>query len=868
MIPVLLILSALILCGFIWVIATLYMRPSEISLDDKSIDLSEVLPIQHISDDVIVNGNGDITVGYHLLLPEVFTLSEKDALYMHERLEALLKRLPAGTVIHQQNCYYTDEYKNVDYSTNALISENIKFLDGKEVINCYTNLYITFTNTIPETIRKKASNTSLLWKLNYPFKKPFKHLKERLSEMESVLYNFEDGITSISQFRIKRMISVDLNNAIYNYVNLTYNKPVEDARECSSNPISTKYGCVMIGDQRVAVLSLTEEGATLYELKEPNTSQMKALGSKLELPNKIKSKSSMIYPLGFGLPFNHIVNVVIEITDTDKTIDKIKTERTGLNALAVFYDKAKEKQYQQKEFYEAVSKFDHQTSYTAVNVIISDTDQDRLTRKVALVHQAYSLMNQSSCFVENAELCNIFFCTIPGNARANYRGFINTIEQSICYLQKDSLYISDIKGHIFTDRFGSPTKIDMWGYKTLNNKNRILIGPSGSGKSFFLNNYILQAFELERDVIIIDIGGSYKSMISLNNGVYYDSTDESKFSFNPFLCDRDKNGNYMYIDNSDVDSAQDLINTIVAILSFIWKGNGELNMVEVSILRRSIRSFYEYVNNSSQEGTKERIFPCLNTYKTYMEDVFPLQMKPFEKKKFEVEELVLLLERYTTGELSFLLNATDNVDIVHDRLIAFDMEDASKKDYFPIVVIIALQMVIDKIKRRQGVDKELIIDEALDFLCDPKFGPFIAYLYRTFRKKSGSITLAAQNVLFLKGMQPEIKDSILINCDTKIILDHSNYRMNYPDLQNVLSISEDEIAMIDSLQTKEDAWREFFLKLGNDKFVFRNEVSPFAGVAFDSRQATVVRIKALFEETGSTYAAISRYLEERRKKYG
>ena len=92
-----------------------------------------------------------------------------------------------------------------------------------------------------------------------------------------------------------------------------------------------------------------------------------------------------------------------------------------------------------------------------------------------------------------------------------------------------------------------------------------------------------------------------------------------------------------------------------------------------------------------------------------------------------------------TGELSFLLNAKENVDIVHDRLIAFDMEDASKKEYFPLVAIITLQMIVDKIKKRQGIMKELIIDEALDFLQDEKFGDFIAYLYRTFRKKEGSI---------------------------------------------------------------------------------------------------------------------------------
>ena len=57
------------------------------------------------------------------------------------------------------------------------------------------------------------------------------------------------------------------------------------------------------------------------------------------------------------------------------------------------------------------------------------------------------------------------------------------------------------------------------------------------------------------------------------------------------------------------------------------------------------------------------------------------------------------------------------------------MEDAAKKEYFPLVAIITLQMVIDKIKKREGVNKELIIDEALDFLSDDKFGDFIAYLY-------------------------------------------------------------------------------------------------------------------------------------------
>lgn len=94
--------------------------------------------------------------------------------------------------------------------------------------------------------------------------------------------------------------------------------------------------------------------------------------------------------------------------------------------------------------------------------------------------------------------------------------------------------MSSLSGHLYCDRFGNPCKIDMWYYSKLNNKNKIVIGPSGSGKSFWLNNYILQSYELSHDVMIVDIGGSYRSMIELNRGKYFDSTDQSKFAFNPF----------------------------------------------------------------------------------------------------------------------------------------------------------------------------------------------------------------------------------------------------------------------------------------------------------------------------------------------
>lgn len=271
------ILISLLTCALCLLIALFYIRHTEIEVTDKSIDLGDVLPIQTITEKAIINGNGDITVGYRLFLPEVFTLSESEAQYIHERLEALLRMLPAGTVIHQQNFYYTDRYHHTEYSANALIAENNRHLNGKEILNSYTNLYVTFTNGQRNgKIRKNASSTSLMRKLHYPFKQPYKEYQERLTEMEAFLMNFENGLSSIQQFEIRKMDDTELNNAIYDYINLSYETPENDATQKSVNPMAiNQNGSMKIGQQYVSILSLTNEGEHLQELAVPHTGKSK-----------------------------------------------------------------------------------------------------------------------------------------------------------------------------------------------------------------------------------------------------------------------------------------------------------------------------------------------------------------------------------------------------------------------------------------------------------------------------------------------------------------------------------------------------------------------------------------------------------------
>lgn len=849
MIAIVFMLVAIIVTLIIIIVKTQDKQPIKLTSANE-IDLADVMPIQYIDENMAISATGDITVGYKLILPEVFTLSPEDANQIHGQLTGLLKLLPPLTVFHQQNFYYTSHYDKKEHSENYLMNEQYNMFVGKEILQSYTNIYITFKN---QNTKKSAFITPLIKKPKTLLTEPFKDILQRKKEIESTLINFENSISSINYFSVIKMKNKDLNNAIYDYINQSYHTPTNDATKEVVQPISVSdNNDLKIGNTLIKVISLVEEGSKLDYLSAPLTAKNKEF--KIDMPEAIASKASMIYPIALGLPFNHIVNTIIEITDQDAVISEINKEKQALNFIANFYPPAKEKQKEQEAFVDALIKHNYQTAYTSVNVIIADTDSNSLQRKTSYVQQGFIKMNHANCYIENEENANLFFSSSPGSAHTNYRGFINTTMQGICYLQKENMYLSSAEGFIFTDRFGTPCKVDMWNYPQLANRNRLIFGPSGSGKSFLLNNLILQGIEHKRDIVIIDIGGSYRSLVEINKGKYFDSNDNKKFQFNPFLCPQDKFDNYVYTDTEDEDSSDDHIKTLSTIIAFIWKGDEKITPTEKALLEKSIKYFYEHVN-------AKKIFPNMINYYHFLE-TYEKQIDDYERKKIDIKEVRILLEPYVNGDLKDVLNAKENIDIINDNLLAFDMEGVSKKDHFPIIAIILLNLVAQKIKRRQGIEKTLIIDEALDFLKDEKFGDFIAYLYRTFRKKEGEICLAAQNVLFLKSTSELIRDSIIINTGTKIILDHSEHVSNLKEIKNMLSMSDQEIDMIASLQTAEK-WREFFLKLGNSSFIFRNEVVEQSAVAFDSRQKTVVRIKQLAKETGSIYTAINQYIAQK-----
>lgn len=812
---------------------------------------NSVFPIHSIENNILIGGNGELTIGFNLLLPEVYTISSDEANKLNDDFVKLLKLLPAGSTLHKQDFFFHNLYINKNYVNSAVDIENMRHYNDRDILCHYSNLYITFT---PILRKRSSSNNSYIKKQNIPGSEKHK-IEKFYNEIESTIDAIKNFLENLNLIKAYQMNNDKLGSALFDYFNLSYDKPSKNFNEKQLQPLELEKE-LKIGNNYIKVISLTKEGERIYSLGENKGILPK--DSKLKINPNIHMHTSFAYPLGIGLPVNHILNTIITVLDKDKLQTTIEMEKRNLNVIKTFSTDAKNKHQAIEDFENTLSEQNYLPVEVSFNVIINDENINRLNDTLSLVTTAFSNID-SGYWIENYDTANLFFASSPGYAHANYRNLLTVAELAVCYLHKETHYYSDQKGLIFVDRFGNPKVLDLWDSKYLVNRNIIIIGPSGSGKSFATNNIVNQDLYLGHHVIIIDIGHSYKRNCEINRGKYYDSADFKKLSFNPFLyCEKDREGNYLINSLDDDEGSDDIINTIYTLLVTIWKGNESITQENKTILKQIIKGFYEYINN-------KKIFPDLNEFDNYIDIYRKEKATEAEKRFFDFDSIKLQLKEYTTGgQYSHLLNAKSNFDLTQDKFIVFDLENVQQnKDLFSLLAVIIIELVIQKCKKLEGVKKTLIIDEGLNFLEDAKMGDFVGHMYRTIRKKEGQIALATQNASFFKNIPPIIRDSIIINTDTKIILDHSNYRASYKDLQEIFSLTNQDIELLDSITNSSD-YREFFIKLGNKSFVYRNEVSEFAQGVYTSKQSEVVEIEKYFKQTGSITAAIKQYLENKK----
>jgi type IV secretory pathway VirB4 component len=222
----------------------------------------------------------------------------------------------------------------------------------------------------------------------------------------------------------------------------------------------------------------------------------------------------------------------------------------------------------------------------------------------------------------------LFRSAIPGNATElrEYDLFMTTSEAALCFFFKESYPVNEESNFYlrFTDRQGVPLKVDPADLpmKTgrINNRNKFVLGPSGSGKSFLMNNIVEQYLTYNYDVVIVDTGDSYSGTCKYKGGRYIQYTEEKPITMNPFLMDKKE---------FNIEKIEFLTNLIF----LIWQGpDAMMSSAQKSILDNVLMSYYhQYFNSGTrwyEHKTSEELILYLNKYNIHEEDI----ISDFEKQ--------------------------------------------------------------------------------------------------------------------------------------------------------------------------------------------------------------------------------------------
>lgn len=800
--------------------------------------IDDVLPIMDVQHDCILSKQGDITVVFKAELPEIFTLSDQEYETFHQSWIKAIKILPKFCVLHKQDWFLEKHYK-ADFTSDDssfLKRSSERFFNERPFLD--HSCYIMIT----KKPQGRKNSSSLFSNLIRSSLAPEQTLKMEL---------LQDFIDSTGQF--KRIMEDS------GFVKFTRLENHELKSQSRSIGLIEKY----------CFLSESETSFVYQDIKfsqglqvGDKHCQLFTLGDSADLPglcgsrinydrystDRTKFSVGFASTLGQLLSCNHIYNQYIFIEDSQKTIQKLESKRLRLQSLSAYSRGNLIARDATNDFLNEAISQQRLPVKAHFNVLAWSSDVQELKDIKNKVSSALAQMD-AAAKQETVGAPQIYWAGIPGNA-ADFPmndTFDTFTEQAVCFLNMETGYKSSLSpmGIRLGDRLtGKPVHVDIsdepvrMGICT--NRNKFILGPSGSGKSFFTNHMVRSYYEQGTHIVLVDVGHSYKGLCEMVGGYYFTYDEKNPIRFNPFYIGEG--------DSLDTEKKE----SIKTLLLALWKKDDEtFNRSEYVALSNSLQLYYEKLEVNPD------IFPCFNTFYEFLkEDFVPiLEGDNVKEKDFDVNNFLYVLRPYyKNGEFDYLLNASENLDLLKERFIVFELDNI--KDHpilFPVVTIIIMEVFISKMRKLKGVRKMILIEEAWKAIAREGMAEYIKYLFKTVRKFFGEAIVVTQEVEDIIS-SPVVKQAIINNSDCKILLDQSKYQNKFDQIQELLGLTEKEKALVLSVNKSNDPdkkYKEVFISLGGMlSKVYRTEVSLEEYLAYTTEESEKVKVNAYAQKYG------------------
>ena len=826
----------------------------------KTSTLESKFPLLRVENNCIISKFADITAAYRVTLPELFTLTGEEYEALHGAWRKALKVLPDYTVVHKQDFFIEERYTAPnDGSERSFLARSYERHFNERPYLRHT-CYLFVTKTTPERIRQTSASSVLCRGFIVPREMrdtdAVTRFLEAAEQMERILN--DSGLVRVERLTEAEIVgTADDAGLLARYFALS-----DEQRPVVNEDIRLDPGTMRIGDKYLSMHTLSDldvlpqSVATDFRYERLST-------------DRSDCRLSFAAPVGLLLSCNHVYNQVIFLDDHDETLKRLEASARNMNSLAAY----SRSNAINREWIEMYLNEAHSQGLRSVrchcNVMTWAESESELKRIRNDVGSQLALMGCTPHH-NTVDVPVLFWAAIPGN-EADFpaeESFYTFLDQALCLFNEETNYRSSLSpfGIKMSDRLsGIPIHLDISDLPmkrgVITNRNKFILGPSGSGKSYLTNHLVRQYWEQGAHILLVDTGNSYQGLCSLihaktkgRDGVYFTYTEEAPIAFNPFYVE---DGVY------DVEKRESL----KTLLLTLWKRESEEPTRSEEVALSNAVNLY-----LSKLRTDRSIVPSFDTFYEFVETDYRrlLEQKRVREKDFDLENFLNVLEPYYKGgEYDYLLNSDKQLDLLDKRFIVFELDNiSSNRTLLPVVTLIIMETFISKMRRLKGVRKMILIEECWKALTSANMSAYIRYLFKTVRKYFGEAVVVTQEVDDIIS-SPIVKESIINNADCKILLDQRKYLSKFDGIQRLLGLTDKERAQILSINLSNDPkrrYKEVWIGLGGvQSAVYATETSAAEYLCYTTEESEKMQVMELAEKLGGDIEAAIRQLARERK---
>ena len=460
----------------------------------KAETLERKFPLLSVENGCIVSKDADLTVVFEVELPELFTMTAAEYEAVHTSWVKAVKVLPDFSVVCKQDWFTKETYRPDfrDGEQSFLSKSYERHFNERPYLNHKCYLYLT--KTTRERSRQRSDFNSLCRGSLLPKEMVDKDTAARFLE---AVEQFERIMNDSGHVSLRRLEADEITGTegrpglVEKYFSLSLEDETAVLQDICLNP-----GGMRVGDKRLCVhtLSDTEDlpGRVSTDMRYERMST-----------DRSDCRLSFAAPVGLLLPCNHIYSQYVFIDDAQEILRTM--EKTSRNMLSL--SKYSRSNAVNREWTEMYLDEAHTKGVLSVrchcNVTAWAEDREELRR---VKNDTGSQLAMMECTPRHntVDAPVLYWAGIPGNAGdfPAEESFYTFLEQAVCLFTAETNYRSSPSpfGIRMADRRnGIPLHVDISDLPMkrgiITNRNKFVLGPSGSGKSFFTNHLVRQYYE-------------------------------------------------------------------------------------------------------------------------------------------------------------------------------------------------------------------------------------------------------------------------------------------------------------------------------------------------------------------------------------